>query len=103
MPLGYWMPPQSGQTQPRFPGVRETPQIFPGAAGATSLERRHSEKAKVLHFALRSSSATKPQVATAGGKVREQTQVSPTGTAMAKHVLAKAVRPSQRAHVCPGL
>lgn len=68
----------------------------PGAA-----PRREIESSCVLPSVH--ARAAKPQSAIAGEIVGWQAHVSPTGTAKAKHVLTKAVSPSQCAHVCPEL
>lgn len=104
VPEGLLGATQNDRTQPTIPGVREPPETLPRRDAAGS-EQRHAVKAKVPAFCQASCArAAKPQLATAGEKRWEsKPRVSPTGTAMAKHVLAKAVRPSQCAHVYLGL
>lgn len=84
----------------RCPGAFETPP----EPGATDPDQRHREKEKVLEFYRAPACTRTPQATNAGGKAgRQGPAVSPTGAAVAKPVLAEAVGPSQRSHVCPEL
>lgn len=107
-PVDSSPPPSKGRTLPGSPRAPEPPTTFPGRTQRSRAAERKRNLALFAQLLRWFGLQLRQKPTTAGRRGRggkhERDHVSPTGTEMAKRVLARAaVGPSQRAHVCPEL